>query len=303
MKKEAIQISFILVPPRLPDRLSNFVLDFRFLGRIRLNDRVFGPGSILGSRYAGGKYSLRERRITVQQLLEHTAGGTTWNNQNKGGIISDPMFIRNNLNHEQLIKYILQTRDPSHYPGRIFSYSNFGYAILGRIIEKVTRMPYEKYVKKHILNPMKAYQFYVGGNTLAQRRYWETIYYQKYAYSMNVRRLDSSGGWITRPIDLVRFMVHVDGFKSVRDKLKKSTIKSMVKPSKRNKNYAKGWSVNRANNWWHGGSLPGTMTILVRTRSGYTWSFMCNRRGSGNIDRLMWQIVNGVKKWPKVNFF
>jgi hypothetical protein len=62
--------------------------------------------------------------------------------------------------------------------------------------------------------------------------------------------------------------VHVDGFAAPPNILKPEAIRTMTTASARNAGYAKGWEVNRANNWWHNGSLPGTATVAVRTHSG-----------------------------------
>ena len=40
-------------------------------------------------------------------------------------------------------------------PGQRFAYSNESYTMLGAIIEKVSNMKYENYVREHILNPLK----------------------------------------------------------------------------------------------------------------------------------------------------
>ena len=75
----------------------------------------------------------------------------------------------------------------------------------------------------------------------------------------------------------------------------------MSTPPSVNPGYAKGWAVNKSNNWWHGGSLPGTNSIMVRTNSGYCWALIVNTRSKKdgfNLDKLVWDIVNGVKKWP-----
>jgi N-acyl-D-amino-acid deacylase len=39
-------------------------------------------------------------------------------------------------------------------PGSAMAYSNPGYMVLGRVIEKVTGMDYGQYVHQHILNPL-----------------------------------------------------------------------------------------------------------------------------------------------------
>jgi hypothetical protein len=59
----------------------------------------------------------------------------------------------------------------------------------------------------------------------------------------------------------------------------------MTAPTTANRGYAKGWSVNAANNWWHSGSLPGTATIIVRTASGFCWAALTNtRRPASDMD-------------------
>jgi len=118
---------------------------------------------------------------------------------------------------------------------------------------------------------------------------------------MNVRRMDSHGGWIARPEDLVRFATHVDGF-SPASLLKPITIRTMITPSSANPRYAKGWLVNSAGNWWHNGSLPGTTSILVRTSSYLCWAAVTNIGGGDSpigaaLDRLMWAMVRKVPRW------
>ena len=44
----------------------------------------------------------------------------------------------------------------------------------------------------------------------------------------------------------------------------------MTTASASNAGYAKGWEVNRANNWWHNGNLPGAATIAVEGSLGFT---------------------------------
>ena len=77
--------------------------------------------------------------------------------------------------------------------------------------------------------------------------------------------MDAHGGWIATARDLVRLLTAVDGFPSRPDILSAATIQTMTTPSANNINYAKGWQVNSAGNWWHGGSLHGSYSWMVRT--------------------------------------
>jgi CubicO group peptidase (beta-lactamase class C family) len=222
-------------------------------GRIRLTDRIFGPDAITGSDYDMPPYHIDRPRvddITVEHLLTHTAGAWRY-------LADDPMFINLEMNHAQLIEWTLRNRPLDHSPGRNFAYSNFGYCVLGRVVEKVTDQPYATYVRNSVLKRCGINDMTIAGNTLAQRRPQEIKYYRqggdRNPYGMNVTKMDSCGGWIARPADLVQFLMQVSGFATPPNILKPETIAIMTAPSNANSGYAKGWVVDKANNWWHSG--------------------------------------------------
>ena len=145
----------------------------------------------------------------------------------------------------------------------------------------------------------------IAGNALADRMPREVRYYGQGGenpYRVNVRRSDANGGWIATARDLIGFVTHVDGFATTPNILRADTIARMVAPSAANRGYAKGWFVNRANNWWHNGTLAGAQTILVRTASGFCWAALTNTRrrdsdmGSA-LDTMMWDMVRQVSVW------
>jgi hypothetical protein len=105
----------------------------------------------------------------------------------------------------------------------------------------------------------------------------------------------------------VRFAVRVDGFATKSDILSSTSIGTMTTASTANSGYAKGWAVNRAKNWWHTGSLPGTGSILVRTSGGFCWAILVNTRTGdpffGDLDSLMWTVTGRVRDWPAYDLF
>jgi hypothetical protein len=107
--------------------------------------------------------------------------------------------------------------------------------------------------------------------------------------------MDSHGGWIATPSDLVRFAIHVDGFDVSRNILKPETIRKMATPGDANPNYARGWMVNTKGHWWHGGDLAGTTAILVRTSSHFCWAALTNTRREGQ--SVHWTTWSG--KWSR----
>jgi CubicO group peptidase (beta-lactamase class C family) len=275
-------------------------------GKLRLSDKVFGPGAVLGTAYGEPPYQPHIEEITIEHLLTHTAGG--W--QNDG---NDPMFSHPRMDHRQLIAWTIAHQPLTHPPGQNYAYSNFGYCVLGRVIEKLTAKTYEEAVQETILRPCGISSMRIGGNTLAERAEREVIYYDQDGedpYQMNVRRMDSHGGWLATPTDLVRFLVRVDGFPTKPDILKPDTIQTMTTASAASPGYAKGWCVNKYHNWWHMGSLPGTITVMVRTSGQFCWAALTNTRNrdtkspiGADLDVLMWQMVGKITRWPDRDMF
>lgn len=261
-------------------------------GKLNLDDRVFGEGGILGQDYTSTDPNTRA--LTVRHLLQHGAG-SEWGNE-----VDDPMFLNPFDSQEELIQWVLDTRKLSRAPGTSYHYSNFGYSVLGRVIEKVSGQDYDDYFQSMTASVMPnsfaiASNFNSGGNR-------EVQYYSQEettAYSIPVRRMDSHGGWIANPTDMVNFLLLVDGYDSPPDILQANSIRTMTSPSQQNANYAMGWGVNQSENWWHMGSLPGTGSVAVRTSDGQAWAVFVNTRSQeanfeADLDGLMWRITQGI---------
>lgn len=264
-------------------------------GRLKLEDRVFGPGGVLPTKNSE-TLSDPVKAITVHHLLTHTGGG--WSNS-----ANDPMFAQVLMDHSQLIGWTLRTRPLDNEPGKNYAYSNFGYCVLGRVIEKITGQPYDAWVNENILKPCGIESMLIAGNKLADRKPREVVYYVQGGgnpYGMNVQRMDSHGGWLATARDLVKFAQHVDGFRAPADILTAESIKAMTTPTAAGPNYACGWAVNQVPNWWHSGSLPGTATIMARTARGFCWAGLANTRAEGiglALDQLMWKLAGAVPAW------
>jgi CubicO group peptidase (beta-lactamase class C family) len=213
------------------------------------------------------------------------------------------MFQHPDLNHADLVDRTLRDHPLKHAPGTTYSYSNFGYCLLGRIIEKVTERSYTDFLHASVLDRCGIRDMRLAGNTLADRAPGEVVYHGRNGedpYSMNVRRMDAHGGWIARPTDLVKFLTRADGNAGNVDLLREDSRKSMLRATKVNAGYASGWAVNATPNHWHSGSLPGTSTIAVSTASGLCWAGFANARSPGiatALDRVMWDIAKAIPAW------
>lgn len=191
-----------------------------------------------------------------------------------------------------------------------------GYQILGRIIEKVSGEDYVDYIQDHVLTPAGISHMQIGGTKLSEKKTNEVTYYGQsgqnpYGYANGIiSRLESAGGWIASATDLMRLMAHVDGFTNVPDILSPATIQIMSTPST-NSQYACGIQISSiAKNWFHGGSLSGTRTWMVRANNGFSWAILLNSRSTDaqfsiHLDqRLVWPAINNsATPWPTVDLF
>jgi D-alanyl-D-alanine carboxypeptidase len=281
------------------------------LGSLSLDQRVFGAGAILGTTYGTQPYGAGITSITVDHLLHHTGGG--WRNDN-----TDPMFTNPSMSIDQLISWTLDNRPLVSAPGSAFAYSNFGYAVLGRVIERVTGKRYADVVKTLVLDPAGITDMAIGGNTLAERQADEVIYFGQGGqnpYGMNVSRMDAHGGWIASAASLAKLLVRVDGFGAKPDLLSGATLSVMTTGSSANSSYAAGWFLDRygpagRKNWSHGGALPGTGAEIARTVSdgNYNVVILVNTRSTAStwpadLRQLFWAALAATPSWPDIDLF
>ena len=84
-------------------------------------------------------------RITIRDLLSHSAG---FPEDNPWG---DQQLSRTEA---ELSEMIARGIPFSTSPGTAYEYSNFGFAILGRVVANVSGMPYPRYIRTRVLQPL-----------------------------------------------------------------------------------------------------------------------------------------------------
>src|SRR5699024_5723952 len=123
---------------------------------------------------------------------------------------NDPMFQEPARDHPSLIGWVLDNRAPASTPGTSYTYLNFGYCLLGRVIEHVTLQSYADHVTSAVLGPAGVTNMTIAGDTLADRAPDEVAYYAQGGdsdpYGMKVARMDAHGGWVANAPDLLRFL-------------------------------------------------------------------------------------------------
>lgn len=295
---------------------------------LSLNDKVFGVDGILNDSIYLTPTDENYFNITIHHLLVHTAG---WSRR-RGDPVFMPLTVANTLKieppvqAEHVIQYAM-TKSLDYTPGKKYSYSNLGFLILGEVVEKVTGLSYEDYVRFEILEPLGIYDMHIGKNFYDERFKNEVKYYENgnsgpvYAYDgsgeivpqayggNNIELLGPAGGWVASAVELMKFMVAIDGFPQQPDILSKETIELMT-DHKMNGNTLIGWKGSDGNgNWWRTGTLSGTAALILRQHNNINWIVLLNTttrrrdRIHSEISRLMFESVHTINEWPTTDLF
>lgn len=306
-------------------------------GKLGLDDRIFDHLPFEPHLEPGASVDERQRTITVRQLLQHRGG---WDRD----ATFDPMFqairFARALGAEppasqRDIMRIMSGRALDFDPGSRYAYSNYGYCLLGRLIEKLRELPYEEAVLKHLLGRLGKGTFRLGRTQLPNRAPGEVRYYAPewgpscFAAAHEARTvqpygpwclesMDAHGGWLASAVDLARFAAALDAPGARPLLAPQSLALTEERPAGESGNaaryYGLGWQVTvkpgAGARWEHGGSLPGTSTLLVRRGDGKSLVILLNTRASPQGLRLDTTLASAVEQamgeittWPEEDLF
>lgn len=174
------------------------ILKLRDEGKLSLDD----PAERYVPEMAGMKYPASDApRITIRHLLSHAEGFPEDN----------PWGDRHLADTEEQLSAMLRAGIPfSNAPGIAYEYSNYGFAILGRIVSNVSKMKYGDYVAANILRPLGMASTTlepseVPANRLAHGYRWEDEQWKNEPLLAN-GSFGSMGGMLTSVRDLGRYV-------------------------------------------------------------------------------------------------
>ncbi|MBL8229733.1 MAG: serine hydrolase [Bryobacterales bacterium] len=308
-------------------------------GLLTLDERAF---DILSHLQPVGAPDPAVATITVRQLLQHTSGmgGIGPNNS------VDPMFEGNQsladsisastsdtrpVECSSIIRYQLG-RPLTNAPGTGYYYSNFGYCVLGRIIERKSGMSYEAFVRRHVLSPIGVQRMQQGRTLLSGRAPTEARYYTGPADAATgqsvfdpfglverpygvfyLESFDALGGWLGSVVDLARVVSRVDPQSSLPVVSEASLARIVerpvpapvpdLSPSLPDNFYGLGFAVDLVpnllplgNRVTHDGSLAGSRSYITRLASRLGLAVIFNsRHGQTTQDGQMIQQKVGVE--------
>lgn len=192
-------------------------------------------------------------KVTVRHLLTHT-GGT--------GDIFGPEFEEHRLTlreHRDYLK-LYGSRGLTHEPGARFEYSNYGFVLLGALIERVSGVSYDDYVRDHVFR--RAGMRSTGSLPEAVDVPNRAVGYMRAspggAWAPNTDTLPwrgtAAGGGYSTVGDLLRFAQALSSGRLIS----KATLAEATRPHQQQ--YGYGFEVRgqgRLGSYGHGGGAPG----------------------------------------------
>jgi N-acyl-D-amino-acid deacylase len=268
----------------------------------------------------------RWRTITVRMLLHHAGGWESEKSGDPNGFsdrVAQELHVPLPINRRQLIRYMLG-RPLDFDPGTESHYSNFGFTVLGAVIEQVTGEPYGEYVRRHTLAPMGLRHARLPG---AEKTYRPD---EVHRYAANGKLLpprqsgvgDPAGGWEFSVVELVEFMCAVDGSRG-KQFLSEEMMHQMLAPPKpplkvrpNSSYFGLGWDTVRPGPHGHSysknGGLPGIRSFFGHTEDGVDWAVLFNGsetrpEGQPDLDtyaaRHIQRLIIETKSWPGNDLF
>lgn len=327
--------------PTTPSRLASISKTFTAAaimtlvqdGKLDLDAKVVPLLGLTPFVKSGSEPDPRLGNITVRHLLHHTGGwdrAKTPESVYRFREIAADMGVQSPPDKTSVVRWTLG-RPLDFDPGARYAYSNVGFFLLGRVIEKVSGKPYEEYVRERILTPMELTNVRQGGSRLKDLLPEETRYYSTRGkaisafaedgdtrvdapYSMDRRIADSQGGWIASAVDLARYAAFLDGPRVssvLTDRTRAFLYERPAPPVSIGADgkpapgyYACGWSVRESPNggkptYSHNGGLPGTATNLVRRGDGITWITIVNGDSAKESPtKTVEEALKQVREWP-----
>jgi CubicO group peptidase (beta-lactamase class C family) len=249
-------------------------------------------------------------KVTVGQMLQCTAG---WDRRISG----DPMFQPQVRQAAYEYSYTMRpTRESitqfwmgkklDFIPGTHFAYSNFGYSLLGQIIENASKQKYEDYVRNQVLAPLSVTHMRPGQTI--ELAPGEATYYVFPGQEENVSLLPNfkgkvalpyggdfmleamtpDTGWIASSPELVKFISAVAHDKQSPKIISQQSLDKMLEkpnvPEWKDKPlyFAMGFEADRSLpgrlRFFRQGSLPGVISFVCHRDDGYSYAFCCNSR-------------------------
>ncbi|HKP96919.1 MAG TPA: serine hydrolase [Fibrobacteria bacterium] len=280
----------------------------------------------------------RFRDVTVDQLLTHS-GGWVRSRQNPDPVFNDfppGSEIRKRLpaSRKDFLKYMLG--QPLQFdPGSRSVYDNFGFFLLGRMLESLPMgagKSYEALAEDMLFHPLGLSRPRFGGSRFEERAPGEVLYHTAIPYlqtdpdpggppwvpggygDFDLKNMDAAGAWLLSAPDYAKVLAAFD-LGADNPILNPQGVSTMWGPSGFD-GFLRGWFAlkvplaggDTAVAKWHNGLFPGTSTLVFYRPDKWSFALFLNRdlspQPNGQREgRDLSRLADGIREWPETDLF
>ncbi len=221
--------------------------------------------------------------VTIEHLLTHTSG--IFNYTNNADFMKTEAVKPAT---QEKILALFKDKPLEFQPGSKFNYSNSGYMLLGYIIEKVTRKPYEKLIHEMIFAPL--HMNHSGFDFVALSSLDKATGYFSLSSTSNMPApvVDSSASFAAGAIyTTVGDLYKWDRSLYTEKIISKASLKDAYTPRK--EKYGFGWVIDSAYGkqvYSHGGGIFGFSTNIFRDPEEDICIILFDNKGDGGLEKI-----------------
>ena len=203
-------------------------------GRLSLDDPI--------TRFIPGTPAYAEE-ILVRHLLDHTSGLPEWSVDTAQEALPEAFSTAEAIDY-----YFRSTAQLEFQPGKSWSYNNVGYFLLGAIIENVTGMSYDDYLRAAFFEPLEMHFTYDCADT---REGLPSGYHSRATgletvRPSNLRFLGAAGALCSNVGDLLKWLEALSSRKVISPEAWEQMVTSTQLPSGETTDYGLGFVVQQA---------------------------------------------------------
>ena len=223
-------------------------------GKIKLDDEI--------TKYIPD-YPTHEKKITIHHLLTHTSGIKSYTSMQSFGDV----FTKDS-SPKDFVDFFKD--EPMDFdPGEKYLYNNSGFFLLGYIIEIVSEISYQEFIKENIFDKIGMTSSYYGSHSQIIKN--RASGYQKEEDFSNAQYISltlpyAAGSIMSNVDDMLKWQIAINNHVFVKKETIQKAFTNYTLNNGESINYGYGWSLNELNGEptiEHGGGIPGYLSMGV----------------------------------------
>ncbi|WP_405564421.1 serine hydrolase domain-containing protein [Polaribacter sp. Asnod6-C07] len=243
---------------------------------------------------------LNYKNVTIRNLLNHTSGIPD--------IYMDfPKKYKKEigvyLSVSKMVELLAKENRPLiNMPNEVYRYNNTGYVLLAAIIEKISKISFEDFMKKELFDKLKMKDTRVWNlaskDSTFNNKTNSFHYFLGKPFELKPTVLDGVAGDGSVFCSINDFVIW-NNFWHYNNLIAKETMNEALKTTNLNNgkesNYGFGWLITKNDAMWHNGSWLGARTLIIRNESLRNCMVILDNSSSKNIDEMAKQLVDVMR--------